>query len=192
MCIRDRDSLIQYKKIRESKATHPAPVTIVEKDQRDPRVCVDYRNRNSRTEVPVFPMPDVQDFLDETSGFKHYCSFDMAKMFNQFRIKEAHKQLAAFITHRGVFEPNVVLFGLAGGPQHAVRECGGAMALDSLTNGVAFTEWALQQNALGVTPPYEICPSTKVVKGSRLRPFIDDVTIPVSYTHLTLPTICSV
>jgi hypothetical protein len=177
------DSLLRYKKIRESNATHPAPVTIVEKEQREPRVCVDYRNRNSRTEVPVFPMPDVQDFLDETSGFKHYCSFDMAKMFNQFRIKEAHKHLAAFITHRGVYEPNVVLFGLAGGPQHAVRECGGAMSRDPLTNGIAFTEWALQQNAQGVQPPYEICPSTKVVKGSRLRPFIDDVTIPSNHTE---------
>jgi hypothetical protein len=170
------DSLIAYRKIRESTATHPAPITIVEKDQRDPRVCVDYRNRNARSEVPVYPMPDVQDFLDETSGFEHYCSFDMAKMFNQFRIKEAHKHLAAFITHRGVYEPNVVMFGLSGGPQHAVRECGGAMARDPLTNGIAFTEWALQQNAQGVKPPYEICPSTKVVKGSRLRPFIDDVT----------------
>jgi len=55
--------------------------------------------------------------------------------------------------------------------------------LDPLTNGKAFTEWALQQNALGVTPPYEICPSTKVVKGSRLRPFIDDVTIPSNHTE---------
>jgi hypothetical protein len=177
------DSLLKYMKIRESTATHPAPVTVVEKDQRDARVCVDYRNRNARSEVPVFPMPDVQDFLDDTAGYKHYCSFDMAKMFNQFRIKEAHKNLAAFITHRGVFEPNVVLFGLAGGPQHAVRECGGAMAADPLTNGKAFTEWALQQNALGVTPPYEICQSTKVVKGSRLRPFIDDVTIPSNHTE---------
>ncbi len=177
------DSLIAYRKIRESNATHPAPITIVEKDQRDPRVCVDYRNRNSRSEVPVYPMPDVQDFLDDTSGFEHYCSFDMAKMFNQFRIKEAHKHLAAFITHRGVYEPNVVMFGLSGGPQHAVRECGGAMARDPLTNGIAFTEWAVEQNSQGVKPPYEICPSTKVVKGSRLRPFIDDVTIPSNHTE---------
>ena len=175
------DSLILYKKCRESRATHPAPVTVVMKEQRDPRVCIDYRMRNMRTEVPVYPMPDVQDFLDDTAGFKHYCSFDMAKMFNQFRIKEAHKHLAAFITHRGVYEPNVVLFGLAGGPQHAVRECGGAMAADPLTNGTLFTQWAIQQNESGVQPPYEICSSTKVVKGSRLRPFIDDVTIPSNH-----------
>ena len=177
------DALIDNEKCRESTASHPAPITVVEKDMRDPRVCIDYRNRNSRTDVPAFPMPDVHDFLDETAGFKYYCSFDMAKMFNQFKIKEEHKHLAAFITHRGVYEPNVVMFGLQGGPQHAVREAGGAMATDPLTNGIEFTKWALEQNAMGGTPPYEICPSTKVAKGSRLRPFIDDVTIPSNHTE---------
>jgi len=175
------DFLLDNNKARESTATHPARVTIVHKDSREPRVCVDYRNRNARTEVPIFPMPDLGDFLDDNSGFKYYCSFDMAKMFNQFKLKEAHKHLAAFITPRGVYEPNVVLFGLAGGPQHAVREAGGAMAKDPLTNGIKFTEWALDQNANGVQPPYPICPSTKVVPGSRLKPFIDDVTIPSNH-----------
>jgi hypothetical protein len=177
------DFLLANNKARESTATHPARVTIVHKDSREPRVCVDYRNRNARTEVPIFPMPDLGDFLDDNSGFKHYCSFDMAKMFNQFRLKEAHKHLAAFITPRGVYEPNVVLFGLAGGPQHAVREVGGAMAKDPRTNGIKFTEWALEQNAKGVQPPYQVCPSTKVVVGSRLKPFIDDVTVPSNHTE---------
>ena len=175
------DALLDNKKCHESNATHPAPVTIVFKAGRDPRVCVDYRNRNARSEIPIFPMPDVQDFLDDTEGFKYYCSFDMAKMFNQFRIKKEHQHLAAFITHRGVYEPDVIMFGLAGGPQHTVRECGGAMAKDPLTNGKDFTIWALEQNAKGIQPPYEICPSTGVVKGSRLRPFIDDVTIPSNH-----------
>jgi hypothetical protein len=176
------DGLLNNKKCRESNATHPAPVTIVEKPPRDPRVCINYINRNHRSEIPIYPMPDVWDFLEEAAGFDHYCSFDMAKMFTQFRIKEAHKHLAAFITPRGVYEPNVVMFGLAGAPQHAVREVGGGMAKDPRTNGIKFTEWALDQNAKGVTPPYELCPITKVVKGSRLRPFIDDVFIRSNHT----------
>ena len=128
-------------------------------------------------------MPDVQEFLDDTAGFQFYCSFDMAKMFNQFNIKESHRALAAFITHRGVYEPNVVMFGLAGGPQHSVREVGGAMAEDPLTNGKDFTIWALEQNSKGIEPPYELCPSLGIVKGSRLKPFIDDVTIPSNHTE---------
>jgi hypothetical protein len=177
------DALLDNEKCRVSNASHPAVVTVVEKDGRDPRVCVDYRNRNARTRVPVFPMPDVQDFLDDTAGFQYYCSFDMAKMFTQFKLKEEHRHLAAFITHRGVFEPNVLMFGLAGGPQFAVRECGGAMAADPLTNGTDFTAWAVEQNKNGVHPPYQIDPSTGIVPGSKLKPFIDDVTVPSNHTE---------
>ena len=128
-------------------------------------------------------MPDVHDFLEEAVGYEHYCSFDMKQMFTQFRIKEEDKHLAAFITPRGVFEPNVVMFGLAGAPQHAVREVGGGMAKDPRTNGIAFTEWAKEKNAQGETPPYEICPVQNIVKGSKLRPFIDDVFIKSNKTQ---------
>jgi hypothetical protein len=177
------DALLSNNKCRESTATHPASVTIVERPPREPRVCLNYIMRNHRTEIPIYPMPDVWDFLDEAAGFEHYCSFDMAKMFTQFRIKEEHKHLAAFITPRGVFEPNVVMFGLGGAPQHAVREVGGGMAKDPRTNGTDFTIWAKEQNAKGVQPPYAICPITKIVPGSNLRPFIDDVFIKSNHTE---------
>lgn len=51
------------------------------------------------------------------------------------------------------------------------------MAEDPRTNGITFTEWAKEQNEKGITPPYEICSITNIVKGSQLRPFIDDVFI---------------
>jgi hypothetical protein len=70
------------------------------------------------------------------------------------------------------------MFGLAGAPQHAVREVGGGMAKDPRTNGIKFTEWALEENAKGV----QLCPITKIVKGSALRPFIDDVFIKSNHT----------
>ena len=158
-----------------SYAVRPAVITVVEKEGRAPRTCCDYRLRNGRTEVPTYPMPDIGEHIDDSIGYKYYCSFDMAKMFNQIEIKKEHRDLAAFITHRGVFSPHRVQFGLAGGPQHAVREVGGLMVQDNLTNGVDYTTWAKQRNAEGQAPPYEICKHTKVVRGSKLTPFIDDV-----------------
>ena len=98
-------------------------------------------------------------------------------MFNQFEITEKYRPLAAFMTHRGVYEPKRVMFGLQGGPQHAVRELSNEMLLDNLTNGVTYTEWAHQQNKAGEDPPYEMDPVLKIVKGSRLRPFVDDVKV---------------
>ena len=135
--------------LSESNAARPAVVTVVEKEGRDHRCCFDYRQRNERTEVPVFPMPDIQEFLDEAMGYEYYCSFDMAKMFNQIEINPKHRELAAFITHRGVYDPHRIQFGLQGGPQHAVREVGGLMLTNPLTNGKSFTAWAIKQNSSG-------------------------------------------
>jgi transposase InsO family protein len=162
--------------LSESNAVRPAIVTVVEKEGRDARCCVDYRLRNERTDVPVFPMPDIQEFLDEAMGYEYYCSFDMKKMFNQIEINPKHRELAAFITHRGVYDPHRIQFGLQGGPQHAVREVGGLMLLSPLTNGIAFTKWAIEQNDAGRDPKFVI-EKTGIVKGSNLKPFIDDVFI---------------
>ena len=172
-----QDGLTEDEFIIPSKASRPARVTVAHKEGRDHRVCVDYRNRNLRSIVPVFPMPQIHDHLDEAIGFKFYCSYDCSKMFNQFEITEKYRPLAAFMTHRGVYEPKRVMFGLQGGPQHAVRELSNEMLLDNLTNGVTYTEWAHQRNKAGEDPPYEMDPVLKIVKGSRLRPFVDDVKV---------------
>ena len=170
-----QESLADDGLIRVSNAYRPARVMVAHKEGRDDRVCVDFRNRNLRSIVPVFPMPQIHDHLDEAVGFKFYCSFDCSKMFNQFEIMDPYRHLAAFMTHRGVYEPSRILFGLQGGPQHAVRELTTAMLSDPLTNGIMYTAWAILQNLAGEDPPYEIDSSLKVVKGSRLRPFVDDV-----------------
>ena len=174
------DGLLKDGLISESTTPVASPLTIVTKKGRDPRVCIDYRERNSRTEVPIFPMPDVHDFLDDAAGFKLYCSFDCTKMFNQYEIVKEHRHLAAFITQRGTFEPTRILFGLTGGPQHAVRSARPAMREHEYTNGRAFARWAIQQNEKGENPPYEIDPSTGIVPGSRLDIFIDDCRIPAN------------
>ena len=172
------ESLLKDDLIRESQTPVAAPVTVVLKKGREPRVCIDYRERNARTDTPIYPMPDVHDFLDEAAGFKFYCSFDCTKMFNQYEIVEQHRYLAAFMTQNGTYEPNRIMFGVTGGPQHAVRSARPALKTHGKTNGTIFTEWAIEQNQKGEIPPYEIDPRTGIVPGSRLDMFIDDCRIP--------------
>ena len=168
-----KDNLIQ-----ESQTPVAAPVTVVLKKGREPRVCIDYRERNARTDTPVYPMPDIHDFLDEAAGYAYYCSFDCAKMFNQYEIVKEHRYLAAFMTQSGTYEPSRIMFGVTGGPQHAVRSARPALREHVKTNGTAFTTWAIQQNEQGETPPYFIDEKTGIVPGSRLDIFIDDCRIP--------------
>ena len=168
------EGLLKDGLIEESYTPVAAPVTVVMKKGRDPRVCIDYRERNARTDTPVYPMPDIHDFLDEAAGHQFYCSFDCTKMFNQYEIVKEHRHLAAFMTQRGTYEPKRIMFGVTGGPQHAVRSARPALKSHSKTNGIDFTKWAKEQNEKGETPPYSINPTTGVVPGSRLDIFVDD------------------
>lgn len=172
------EGLLKDGLIKESQTSVAAPVTVVLKKGRDPRVCIDYRERNARTDTPIYPMPDVHDFLDDAAGFQYYCSFDCAKMFNQYEIVQEHRHLAAFMTQRGTYEPTRIMFGVTGGPQHAVRSVRPALKSDPKTNGSLFTEWALEQNRKGENPPYLIDPKTRIVPGSNLDIFVDDCRIP--------------
>ena len=169
-----KDNLIQ-----ESQTPVAAPVTVVLKKGREPRVCIDYRERNARTDTPVYPMPDIHDFLDEAAGYAYYCSFDCAKMFNQYEIVKEHRYLAAFMTQSGTYEPSRIMFGVTGGPQHVVRSARPALKEHTKTNGAAFTAWAILQNEQGENPPYFIDEKTGIVPGSRLDIFIDDCRIVV-------------
>ncbi len=98
-------------------------------------------------------------------------------MFNQYEIVKEHRYLAAFMTQRGTFEPCRIMFGVTGGPQHAVRSARPALKSHPKTNGKLFTEWAIEQNRLGENPPYFIDPVTKIVPGSNLDIFVDDCRI---------------
>lgn len=171
------EGLLKDKLIQPSTTPVASPVTVVLKPNREPRVCIDYRERNSRTETPIYPMPDVHDFLDDAAGFNLYCSFDCAKMFHQYEIVPEHRHLAAFMTQKGTFEPSRILFGLTGGPQHAVRSVRPALKEHDNTNGKAFTRWALEQNTLGENPPYPVDEKTGIVPGSCLDIFVDDCRI---------------
>ena len=172
------EGLLKDSLIEESQTPVAAPVTVVLKKGREPRVCIDYRERNARTDTPIYPMPDVHDFLDGAAGFNYYCSFDCSKMFNQFEIVKEHRYLAAFMTQRGTYEPTRIMFGVTGGPQHAVRSARPALKTHPKTNGTLFTKWAIAQNEKGENPPYEIDPRSGIVPGSCLDIFIDDCRIP--------------
>ena len=51
-----QDGLTEDELITTSTASRPARVTVAHKEGREDRVCVDYRNRNLRSIVPVFPI----------------------------------------------------------------------------------------------------------------------------------------
>ena len=80
------------------------------------RPCQDYRYVNSHTIKDAYPLPLVSDLIDKVKDATTFTKFDVRWGYNNIRIKDGDQWKAAFITHKGLFEPTVMFFGLCNSP----------------------------------------------------------------------------
>jgi hypothetical protein len=110
------DDMIAKGFIRPSKSAWAAPVIVVKKPGGGLRICVDYRALNALTIKNRNAPPLIRETLSRLFKAKWYTKFDIIAAFNEIRIKEGHEHMTAFLTRYGLFEYNVVPFGLTNAP----------------------------------------------------------------------------
>ncbi|GMF31897.1 unnamed protein product [Phytophthora fragariaefolia] len=105
--------LLSAKMITPSTSPWASPIVIIiKKNGVDIRLCIDFRLVNSLTRFMVYPMPMINDLLEDLDKVLSYCSLDMASGFWVLAMTERAWKISAFITPFGLFEWTPMPFGL--------------------------------------------------------------------------------
>ncbi|GBM30907.1 Transposon Ty3-I Gag-Pol polyprotein [Araneus ventricosus] len=102
--------------IRPSKSPWASPLHLVSKKDGSLRPCGDYRRLNAQTIPDRYPIPRIEDFHHILKQTKIFSKIDLFKAYFQIPVPEDDKQKTAIITPFGLYEFNVMNFGLRNAP----------------------------------------------------------------------------
>ena len=135
--------MLEHGFIQPSSSNWSSPCVLVPKPDGGIRFCTDYRKVNAISITDAFPIPRVDDYIDRSGKSKFLTKIDLLKGYWCVPLTERARTISAFATGSGLYEYNVLPFGMKNAPatfqrmmQNVIRDLPNTYAyIDDIVTG---------------------------------------------------------
>ncbi|XP_076061649.1 uncharacterized protein LOC143037398 [Oratosquilla oratoria] len=98
--------------VEPSTSPWASPAILVPKPGGEWRLCVDYRQVNAVTQADPYPLPRIDDLIEEVATAQFLSKLDLMKGYHQIPLTSRARTISAFVTPHGHFQYTVTPFGM--------------------------------------------------------------------------------
>lgn len=139
--VKETKELYNQQIIRDSTSPFNAPAFVVPKKNEmgqriGDRLVHDFRKLNEATMLQNYPVPLIQELIDDFAQSNFFTKLDIERAFNQISMEEPSKKYTAFTVAHRKYEFNAMANGLNGAPA-TMQKALTVMLADLLDKGVS-------------------------------------------------------
>ena len=105
-------ALLSKGSMEPSMSPFGSPILFVHKKDGSLRMVIDYRAVNQITVKGCYPIPNIDDLLNQLQGARYFSSLDLRCRYHQIRVSKEDSPKTAFRTPQGLFQFRMLPFAL--------------------------------------------------------------------------------
>lgn len=93
------------------------PIVPVRKSNNKVRICADYKiTVNPNIFIDKHPIPTIEELFASMAGGQKFTKIDLSKAYLQIEIHQDDREILTISTHKGLYQPNRLMYGVASAP----------------------------------------------------------------------------
>ena len=117
--------------VKVNSSDYATPVVPVLKRDNTVHLCGDYSvTLNPNLIVDEHPLPTTDEMFASLADCKHFCKIDLQQAYLQMEVEEASSKLLTINTHKGLYRPTRLMYGVASACAIWQRE------MENILNGI--------------------------------------------------------